>query len=146
MAASELVLQEGDPVFHDRGYLILDEVQRHTDNAAHCIYRYKFNMVLPASKTEKPIDLFSILKTKQHLDMKIMLNNEAVTIVRLLAFTVSKEVADNRRRMAKNENRKDPTQEYPESLCWSVYITTITDESIDYTFKMASTIQNQQEC
>ena len=63
-----------------------------------------------------------------------MLNNEAGTIVRLLAFPVSKEVADNRRRKAKNESRKDPTQEYLESLCWSVYITTITDERIDYTF------------
>ena len=134
MAAPELVLQEGDLVLRDRGYLILDEVQRHIDNAAHCIYRYKFNMVLLDPKTEKPIDLFSILKTKQHLDMKITLNNEAGTIVRLLAFPVSKEVADNRRMKAKNENKKYPTEEYLESLSWSVYITTITDESIGYTF------------
>jgi Transposase DDE domain len=34
MAAPELVLQEGDLVFRDRGYLILDEVQRHIDNGA----------------------------------------------------------------------------------------------------------------
>jgi Transposase DDE domain len=91
-------------------------------------------MVLLDPKTEKPIDLFFILKTKQHLDMKIMLNNEARTIVRLLAFPVSKEIADNRRRKAKTENKKDPTEEYLGSLSWSVYITAITDESIDYTF------------
>ena len=133
-AAPELILQEGDLVLRDRGYLIIDEIQRHIDNNAHCIYRYKFNMVLKNPKTEKPIDLFSILKKEKHLDMKIMLNNETKTIVRLLAYPVSKEIADNRRMKAKNENKKPPSKEYLESLSWSIYITTITDESIDYAF------------
>jgi Transposase DDE domain len=134
MAAPELVLQEGDLVLRDRGYLILDEVQRYIDNGAHCIYRYKFNMVLLDPQTEKPIGLFPMLKKKHRLDMKIMLNNEARTVVRLLAFPVSKEVADNRRMKAKNENKKIPSEEYMESLSWSIYITTITDESVDYAF------------
>lgn len=133
-AAPELILEEGDLVLRDRGYLIIDEIQRHIDNNAHCIYRYKFNMVLKNPKTEKPIDLFSILKKEKQLDMKIMLNNKTKTIVRLLAFPVSKEVADNRRMKAKNENRKLPSKEYLESLSWSLYIITITDESIDFTF------------
>ena len=133
-AAPELVLQEGDLVLRDRGYLIMDELQRHIDSKAHCIYRYKFNMVLKDPKTEEPIDLFPLLKEKKHVDMEIMLNNEAKTIVRLLAYPVSKEVADNRRRKAKNEKKKPPTKEYLESLSWSIYITTITDERIDYAF------------
>lgn len=133
-AAPELVLQEGDLVLRDRGYLIIDEFQRHIDNNAHCIYRYKFNMVLKDPKTKEPIDLFSLLKEEKCVDMKIMLNNETKTIVRLLAYPVSKEVADNRRRKAKNENRKSPSKEYLESLSWSIYITTITDEKIDYAF------------
>lgn len=133
-AAPELVLQEGDLVLRDRGYLIIDELQRHIDSKAHCIYRYKFHMVLKDPKTEEPIDLFSLLKKEKHLDMEIMLNNEAKTIVRLLAYPVSKEVADNRRRKAKNEKKQSPTKEYLESLSWSIYITTITDERIDYAF------------
>ena len=133
-AAPELILEEGDLVLRDRGYLIIDEIQRHVDNNAHCIYRYKFNMVLKNPKTEKPIDLFSILKKGKQLDMKIMLNNKTKTIVRLLAYPVSKEIADNRRMKAKNENRKLPSEEYLESLSWSLYIITITDERIDYTF------------
>lgn len=133
-AASELVLQEGDLVLRDRGYLITDELQRHINSKADCIYRYKFNMALKDPETEEPIDLFSLLKKEKHLDMKIMLNNEAKTIVRLLAYPVSKEVADNRRRKAKNEKKQSPTKEYLESLSWSIYITTITDELIDYAF------------
>lgn len=133
-AAPELVLQEGDLVLRDRGYLIIDELQRHIDSKAHCIYRYKFNMVLKDPKTEEPIDLFSLLKEEKHVDMNVMLNNESKTIVRLLAYPVSKEVADNRRRKAKNEKKKSPTKEYLESLSWSIYITTITDLQIDYDF------------
>ena len=133
-AAPEIILEEGDLVLRDRGYLIIDEIQRHIDNNAHCICRYKFNMILKYVLTEKQIDLFSILKKEKHLDMKIMLNNHAKTIVRLLAYPVSKEVADNRRMKAKKENKKKPSKEYLESLSWSIYITTITDESVDYTF------------
>lgn len=133
-AAPKLILEEGDLVLRDRGYLILDEIERHIDNQAHCIYRYKFNMILKDPKTEKPINIFSILKKATHLDMKIMLNNKAKTIVRLLAYPVSEEVAESRRRKAKNENKKSPSKEYLESLSWSIYITTITDESIDYNF------------
>lgn len=133
-AASELVLQEGDLVLRDRGYLIIDELQRHIDSKAHCIYRYKFNMVLKDPKTEEPIELFSLLKEEGHLDMEVMLNNEAKTIVRLVAYPVLKEVADNRRRKAKNEKKQSPTKEYLESLSWSIYITTITDLQIDYAF------------
>ena len=39
-AAPELILEEGDLILRDRGYLILDEIQRHIDNDAHCIYRH----------------------------------------------------------------------------------------------------------
>lgn len=133
-AAPEIILEEGDLVLRDRGYLIMDEIQRHIDNNAHCIYRYKFNMILKDQLTEKQIDLFYILKKEKHLDMKIMLNNKAKTIVRLLAYPVSKEVADNRRMKAKKENKKKPSKEYLASLSWSIYITTITDENIDYSF------------
>lgn len=134
MAAPELELQEGDLVLRDRGYLTLDEFQRHIDNGAHCIYRYKFNMVLRDPKTKKQIDLLRILKSKKHLDIKILLNNKDKTCVRLMAFPVPKEVADIRRMKAKNENRQPPTKKYLESLSWSIYITTITDECADHTF------------
>ena len=133
-AAPELILEEGDLVLRDRGYLILDEIQRHIDNDAHCIYRHKFNMILNNPKTEKPIDLFSLLKKKKNVDIQVMLNNTAKTIVRLVAYPVSKEVADNRRMKAKNENKNPPSKEYLELLSWSIYITTLTDERIDYTF------------
>ena len=134
LAAPEIMLEEGDLVLRDRGYLINDEIQRHIYNNAHCIYRYKFPMILKDPKTEKPIDLFSILKKVKYLDIKIMLNNKTKTIVRLLAYPVSQEIADKRRMKAKKENKTYPSKELLESMSWSIYITTITDENIDYAF------------
>lgn len=107
-AAPELVLQEGDLVLRDRGYLMNNEIQRHIDNNAHCIYRYKFHLALIDPVTEKPINLLARLKREKYLDMKVMLNNDAKTIVRLMAFPVSKQVADGRRMKAKKENKKNP--------------------------------------
>lgn len=63
-AAPEIILEQGDLVLRDRGYLINDEIQRHIDNKADCIYRYKFNMILNDFNTKKPIDLFAILRKK----------------------------------------------------------------------------------
>ena len=133
-AAPELVLKEGDLVLRDRGYLINDEIQRHMDSSAHCIYRYKFNMVFLDPKTEKPIDILPILRKNKCLDMRIMLNNESKTIVRIVACPVSKEVAGERKTKAKKENKKAPSKEYLELLSWSIYITTITNENIGYPY------------
>ena len=44
-AAPELEIQEGDLVLRDRGYLIADEIQRHLDRRAACIYRHKTGVI-----------------------------------------------------------------------------------------------------
>ena len=41
VAAPQLELCKDDLVLRDRGYFIMDEVQRHIDANAHCIYRFK---------------------------------------------------------------------------------------------------------
>lgn len=132
-AAPETILMEGDLVLRDRGYLIIDEIQRHIDCGAHCIYRHKYGMLVLDPKTEKPIDILKLLKTKTKLDMEVMLNNEKKTIVRLVANPVSEEIANNRRRKAKKEKKTPPCKEYLELLSWSIFITTIPQCEADHT-------------
>lgn len=129
-----LDIQQGDLVLRDRGYLMADEVQRHLDRKAQCIFRYRFNMSLCDPITEKPIDLFSELKKVKSLDKKVMLNNKSKTIVRILAQPVSKEIADKRRRKTKAESKNTPSQQLLASLSWSIYITTIMDQKISYEY------------
>jgi hypothetical protein len=104
-AAPELLLEKGDLSLRDRGYLILEEVERHTLIGADCIYRYKNKMVLLNPVTEKPLDILAILEKTPTIDREIKLNNKERTTVRLIAFPVSEELANNRRMKAKKEKK-----------------------------------------
>ena len=132
-AAPELILQEGDLVLRDRGYLILDEIQRHIDYNAHCIFRHKYGMIILDPKTKKPINILKRLKTETKLDIEVMLNNEEKTIVRLVANPVNDEIANNRRMKAQKENKTPPSKEYLQLLSWSIFITTIPQCQADPT-------------
>ena len=124
-AAPEIILQEGDLVLRDRGYMILDEIQRHIEHGAQCIFRHKFGMTLLDPKTEQPINILELLKKNINLDMEVMLNNESKTIVRLIGMPVNTKIANSRRAKAKRENKTTPSKEYLTLLGWSIYITTI---------------------
>lgn len=104
-AAPELTLKQGDLSLRDRGYLINDEIQRHINVGADCIYRYKNRMCLLDNETEKPINLLAMLEKKSSLDLKIKLNNKDKTVVRLVAFPVTEEIANKRRMRAKKEKK-----------------------------------------
>ena len=104
-AAPEICLQRGDLVLRDRGYFIIDEIQRHIDNEAHCIFRYKQGLNLYEPVSGKPIDILAILESQKILDIEVMLNNKNKTIVRLTATPVSEEIANIRRMKAKKEKK-----------------------------------------
>ena len=104
-AAPEIGLQKDDLVLRDRGYLIKDELQRHINNEAHCIFRYKYGMTLLDPVSEKPIDILTILEKENKLDIQVMLNNKDKTIVRITAAPVNEETANIRRMKAKKEKK-----------------------------------------
>ena len=62
LAAPELVLCKDDLALRDRGYFIMDEVQRHIDANAPCIYRYKTGTILLNPETGEKINLNSTNK------------------------------------------------------------------------------------
>lgn len=107
-AAPELLLEPGDLSLRDRGYLTNAEIQRHIKVGADCIYRYKNKMCLFDNETENPLNLLAILEKKSSLDIKVKLNNKEKTVVRLVAFPVSEEIANKRRMKAKKEKKLLP--------------------------------------
>ena len=125
-AAPELPLQQGDLVLRDRGYLLMDEIQRHRNAGADCIYRHKTGTVYLDPKTLDPIDLPALLKGQGRLDMEALLNNASRTRVRLVAAPVDIETANLRRMKAKKETRgHHPSQAVLELMDWTIFITTI---------------------
>jgi hypothetical protein len=128
VAAPELVLQQGDLVLRDRGYLTYDEIKRHNEAAADCIFRYKQGMPFFQPGTGAKLDLLALLKSEGKLDIIVTMGDKEHTRVRVVAFAVSEEVANMRRMKAKKENKKKPDEDYLAMLSWSIYITTILPE------------------
>ncbi len=132
-SAPELQIRDGDLVLRDRGYLTFDEVKRHIDTGADCVYRYKFRMSLLDVDTLKPIDLTKLLKENGDIDMEVRLNNKDKTIVRLMSSPVDKAVANERRRKAKKEIKgRNPSKEFLEQLDWTIFITTIPKDKAGF--------------
>jgi len=133
VAAPKLELHEDDLVLRDRGYFILDEVQRHTDQNAHCIYRYKTGTILLNPLTGKKIDLLKLLKRRKKLDMEVYLNNQSHTKVRIVAVPVTEEIANRRRAKAKRDAcGHNPSKNVLDLMGWTIFITTIPNECANF--------------
>lgn len=132
-AAPELPIQEGDLVLRDRGYLTPDEVRRQRAAGADCIYRHKTGTTYLDPETLEPIDLPALLRSRQRLDMEVLLNNPSHTPVRLVAAPVDEETANLRRMKAKRETRgHNPSKAVLELMDWTIFITTIPAALADF--------------
>jgi hypothetical protein len=129
---SYMELEKDDLTLRDRGYLSMDEIKRHLEAGADCIYRYKTGMQLLDYETKKPINILEILKTDNCTDIMVRLNDKENTAVRLIAQPVDQETADNRRRKAKKEMKgHNPSKQFLQLQSWSIYITTIQIDQAD---------------
>ena len=136
VAASELCLEKHDLTLRDRGYYLVDEIKRHLDNGADCIYRYKNNVTLLDPTTHAQLNLLEMLLANNNLDTYVALNNSEHTIVRIVAAPVGEQIANLRRMKAKKEMKNIPSEIYLKLLSWSIYVTTIPKEVADYSWIM----------
>lgn len=126
LAAPEIELQKGDLVLRDRGYYINDEIKRHKEADAHCIYRYKQKTTFLHPISGNNINLLEELKKHQTLDIEVRLNNLDRTKVRLIAVPVSEEIGNQRRMKTKKLTRKkNMSEETLQLMSWTIFITTI---------------------
>lgn len=130
--AADLQIQEYDLTLRDRGYFTVDEIERHFENQADCIFRYKHRTTILDPITCDHINILDRLKKENNLDMMVKLGAKSKTPVRIIAYPISEELANSRRRKAKKENKSTPSKEYLELLSWSIYITTVPKEEADY--------------
>jgi DDE family transposase len=133
-SAPDLDIQKGDLVIRDRGYLTLNEIERHVSLGADCIYRYQSSMILLDWQTGKRINLLAELQLKKKLDLQVALNNQNGTKIRVVAMPVSEELANRRRMKAKKEAKRVPGRECLALMSWSIFITTISERDAGYNF------------
>ncbi|MDP2104667.1 MAG: IS4 family transposase, partial [Desulfobulbaceae bacterium] len=131
-AAPELQIGKDDLVLRDRGYCSFKEIKRHVSSGAYCIFRHKMKFVYLNPVSDQPIDLMKLLRKNSRIDMVVCLNNEERTQVRLVAEPASDQIANQRRRKAKNEIKgHNPCEELLELMGYTVCITTIMDPEVD---------------
>jgi hypothetical protein len=132
-SASEMEITKNDLTLRDRGYLSVDEIKRHIQFEAHCIYRHKMNMHFLDYDTEEPVDLLSLLKEKKSIDILVRLNDIEKSLVRIVAVPVDQETADTRRMKVKiNTKGHHPSRTLLELQSWTIFITTIPSELADF--------------
>jgi hypothetical protein len=129
----DMEITKDDLTLRDRGYLTIDEIKRHLQFGAHCIYRHKMKMQFLDYDTDKPIDLLSVLKNEGSIDRLVRLNDKEKTAVRLIARPVDQATADRRRMKAKKERKgHNPSMLFLELQSWTIFITTITPDQADF--------------
>jgi len=133
-AAPEIKLQEGDLVIRDRGYFINDEIKRHLEANADCIYRYKHKTKFINPVTDDTINLLEELEKNKKLDISVLLNNKSKTQIRLVAVPVKEEIANKRRMKAKKESstKGKTSQEALKLMSWTIFITTIPAKKANF--------------
>lgn len=132
-AAPELSIEAGDLVLRDRGYLLPNEIQRHAEAGADCIYRHKTGTVYLAPESGEAIDLPKMLRANGNLDILVLLNNKERTPVRLVSAPVDEETANLRRMKAKKETHgHSPSKAVLELMDWTILITTIAPQKADF--------------
>ena len=133
-AAPDLVLQAGDLVLRDRGYLTAGEIQRHLVAEADCIYRHITGTTYLEPDTKLPFDLLAHLQEHGEVNKIVCLNNPAFTQIRLVGAAIDEESANIRRMRAKRETRGHaPSAAVLAMMSWSVYL--VTDALRKCTFK-----------
>lgn len=125
-ASGELEIRPGDLVLRDRGYLNFAEIARHIDSGADFVYRHKAGGIYHDARSGGKIDLLERLKTRNRLDIEVLLNDDHRTQVRLVAAPVDeKTAAERRRKLRKESHGKNPKAETLELCGWTIFLTTL---------------------
>lgn len=121
------VAKPGDLVLRDLGYFATPIFQKLMDRGVHFLSRLRQNVAILDPESLKRIDLLNKLRISGHFDQNILLGAEQKVHVRLVALPVPEQVANERRRKAKNhrDKRRNPSKQDLELLGWNVFVTSV---------------------
>jgi len=121
------VAKPGDLVLRDLGYFATPVFQKLIDRGVHFLSRLRQNVAILDPQSLKRIDLLKRLRSYGQFDQNILLGAEQKVQVRLVALPVPEQVANERRRKAKNhrDKRRNPSKEDLELLGWNIFVTSV---------------------
>jgi len=131
-------LQPGDLAIRDRGYFVLKAFRAIMKKGAYflTLLNYQVNLYKTDAKGEvQQIDLLKILKRSAKsgqsvVDIEVLAGAKEKLPVRLVAIKVPDQVAQSRRRKAKEDRsaQANHSKRYLELLGWNIFITNVKAE------------------
>jgi hypothetical protein len=133
--AADLMLRvacAGDLVLRDLGYFVIDNLRKLSQKGVFYISKYQMNTHLIDPVSGKKIDLISLFKCKNQVDMQVFLGSKEKLPVRLVAKKLPQEVARQRREKARKDRNKktNHSEEYYELLGWVIFVTNVPVENL----------------
>ena len=96
-------------------------------NGVSLLSRYKSNVAIYYPESGEKISLLKLLNKKTSLDITVLLGSEQQVPMRLVAVPVPDNIANERRRKAKNnrDSKCNPSKETLKLLGWEIFVTNV---------------------
>ena len=120
-------IKAGDLIIRDLGYFVLSVFKELICNGVFLLSRYKSNVSIYGPESGKKISLLKMLSKKNSLDITVLLGSEQRVPIRLVAVPVPDNIANERRRKAKNnrDSNCNPSKESLKLLGWEIFVTNV---------------------
>jgi hypothetical protein len=123
------VAQAGDLVLRDLGYFVLGVFKKMLDKGIHFLSRLRLDVSIYDPVTLKDIDLLKELRAHGRFDRQVLIGAKQRVALRLVAVPLPEQVANARRRKAKNnrDRRCNISKRHLELLGWELFVTSVPD-------------------
>jgi len=121
------MLQKGDLLIRDLGYLVLDVLQQIQQKGAYFLSRWRYGLRVFSSPTRAQLALLARLQQSRQLWEGQVWLGEHKLPARLIAIPLPQAVANERRPMARrnHDRRTQHSQDYFRLLGWNIFITNV---------------------
>lgn len=123
----------GSLALHDLGYFSLDDIQERDQAGKYVVTRYKHGTAIHTLDGERLSLLEWLYSLQGNADASVLVGCRHQVRMRLLAFPVPQEVADQRRRRIREYARKKQVTPNPETYAltgWTLVLTNIPRERL----------------
>ena len=120
-------LQKGDLCIRDLGFAVLDVLSKFIEKEVKFILRKSYNTKVYEIESAREINILKELKKNKRIDRDVLLGKKQQIKVRLIAFPIPAEHAEQRRRKANKDRdqRLNHSTQYYQLLGYSIFITNI---------------------
>lgn len=130
-------LRKDDLVIRDLGYWSLKVFRKIIKKGTKIISKHQFQTYIFTPETEQKIELFKELRSLRRkgislLDINVLVGAEEKLPMRLIAIKAPESIKRNRLAKMRKDKLKKRSDDYLEMLGWTIYLTNISKEKVDY--------------